>query len=258
MGGEESEQKHSNPEQPGGTAPIVVNGKYEKYKRYAREKIAEYFRYFWTWIQRFGEPLTVVTLLLFGATVGLYIATRDLVHDAENTAERQLRAYVGLKRDNNTVIKGVCPDCDLSRPVPAEGVETRNNFQILIKNFGQTPAYTADVCPGFIGVTLGANLSNADAEEVFQPCSGSGKGLIRVSTIWPGDERNIAVQMSKHMVEMLRGVRERKNDGYLIAKIRYVDIFDKSHGSFICYMASWDANSSMHIVGCDTGPRKDY
>jgi hypothetical protein len=46
------------------------------------------------WLTKFVEPLPIVTFLLFAATGALYLATRDLVHDAERTAEKQLRAWV--------------------------------------------------------------------------------------------------------------------------------------------------------------------
>ncbi len=97
MSGEESEQEHSKPENPEWSAPIIVNGKNETYKSYTCKKIANYSCLIWEWIKKFSEPITIVTLLLFGATVALYLATRDLVHDAQHTAERQLRPYVWVE-----------------------------------------------------------------------------------------------------------------------------------------------------------------
>jgi hypothetical protein len=46
------------------------------------------------WLLKFFEPMTVVTVLLFGATFGLYRATDNLVTDARIGTEKQLRAYV--------------------------------------------------------------------------------------------------------------------------------------------------------------------
>jgi predicted PurR-regulated permease PerM len=40
--------------------------------------------------------LVAFTALLAGSTLFLYLATRNLVEGAENTAQRQLRAYVGV------------------------------------------------------------------------------------------------------------------------------------------------------------------
>jgi hypothetical protein len=69
--------------------------------------------------------LVIVTFLLFGATIALWWSTRRLVRGAEQTAERQLRAYVfpieaGLKKLNI----GNVPE-----------------YRVIIKNTGQTPAY---------------------------------------------------------------------------------------------------------------------
>jgi hypothetical protein len=132
MSGEESKQKHSDPEQSIGSAPIVVNGKNKTHKSYACEKIAKYSCAAWVWIKNFGEPLTVVTLLLFGATVALYIATRDLITDTEHTAERQLRAYIGVE--------------------PIHMGKTHSGewaFQIAMRNYGQTPARAVQVNGGW-------------------------------------------------------------------------------------------------------------
>ena len=81
------------------------------------------------WLKQLREPLTVVTGLLFLATLALYCSTRDLVKGAERTAERQLCAFVFL---TGTGI-----------------IEKKNGKDILavahFKNFGQTPAYNMKI-----------------------------------------------------------------------------------------------------------------
>lgn len=75
-------------------------------------------------LAKFTGWLVFVTGLLFIATVGLYWATRDLVHDAEKTAERQLRAYL-------SVTGVIITNLEIGkRPVA----------QITLNNAGQTPA----------------------------------------------------------------------------------------------------------------------
>jgi hypothetical protein len=124
VSGEKSEEEQPEPVQPGRAAPIVAHGKDEAPKSYARTKIAQYLCSVWKWVQKFGEPLTVVTLLLFGATVALYLATRDLVHDAQHNAERQLRAYI------------------FPQELTVTGVELgkRPTAYMVVKNTGLTPA----------------------------------------------------------------------------------------------------------------------
>jgi hypothetical protein len=68
--------------------------------------------------------LVAVTSLLFFATLALWLATRRLVKGAEQTAERQLRAYVWAITENS-------PSLD------ADPFETRTH----INNAGATPAY---------------------------------------------------------------------------------------------------------------------
>jgi hypothetical protein len=70
--------------------------------------------------------LVTVTFLLFAATLALWWSTRRLVKSGENTAKRQLRAYIVA------TIKG----CDV--PETSDGIFT---FHLAIKNTGQTPAH---------------------------------------------------------------------------------------------------------------------
>jgi hypothetical protein len=65
------------------------------------------------------------TVLLFVATLGLWLATVRLVRSAEKTAERQLRAYVGITKATMSNF----------------GVGQILRMSMTIKNSGQTPAY---------------------------------------------------------------------------------------------------------------------
>lgn len=66
----------------------------------------------------------IVEIILAVATVLLWIATRDLVRGAEKTAERQLRAYIGIKEGHMAIKDG-----------------NKLSGIIVMKNSGQTPAY---------------------------------------------------------------------------------------------------------------------
>jgi hypothetical protein len=68
--------------------------------------------------------IALFTIILAFATGFLYVATRELVQGAEDTARRQLRAYVFL--DQMTIAD------PLGTP----------RISIRIKNFGSTPAYS--------------------------------------------------------------------------------------------------------------------
>jgi hypothetical protein len=64
--------------------PVVDPGAFRKRR----------FTQFFGWLSSHQFWLVVFTFLLFLATVGLVMATRNLVTDASKTAQRQLRAYV--------------------------------------------------------------------------------------------------------------------------------------------------------------------
>ena len=71
------------------------------------------------------EILVAFTAILAFSTIFLWVATRALVKSAERTAQRQLRAYVGVE---GVSIKKITAD---EKPF----------IVIKLKNFGQTPAY---------------------------------------------------------------------------------------------------------------------
>jgi hypothetical protein len=103
------------------------------------DQISAWTRSWWDHLLEFAEVhdtaivalgtvlLAAFTIVLAVATVFLWRATRDLVRDAQDKGERQLRAYVTL--DNGAVIQTV--------------VNNGPRFMVLVnlKNYGSTPAY---------------------------------------------------------------------------------------------------------------------
>jgi hypothetical protein len=74
---------------------------------------------------RKDEILVVFTVILAFSTIFLWVATRDLVSGADKNAGKQLRPYVFLSSAKISDVLGT----------PKIGIK--------IKNFGQTPAYSA-------------------------------------------------------------------------------------------------------------------
>ncbi len=76
--------------------------------------------------------IAAFTVILAFATAFLYIATRNLVEGADDTSQRQLRAYIGLHSADSTVYRF------------AEG-----GYAFIahaeLRNYGQTPAYDLTV-----------------------------------------------------------------------------------------------------------------
>lgn len=89
------------------------------------------------WAKLFADPVAVFTCLLFFATLALWWATRKLVLGAEDTARRQLRAYVTV------------PIVTIQDEKRQNGI-AKSFIHITIRNFGQTPAkhcsYWLDIC----------------------------------------------------------------------------------------------------------------
>lgn len=85
--------------------------------------------------------LVYTTVILVIATVLLWLATRRLFKEARNTAIQQLRAYIYIKH-----IQPHSEAVQLTR-IPA--------LRVVIKNFGQTPAYHLRVLSGTVVDVIG-------------------------------------------------------------------------------------------------------
>lgn len=89
--------------------------------------------------------LAVVTAALVFATIALWRATARLVKGAEDTAERQLRAYVGVSAASieNVVHQPalVSDYADFLDTAAGAGPRGRITVNLTLKNAGQTPAY---------------------------------------------------------------------------------------------------------------------
>lgn len=83
-----------------------------------------------------SDPMYLLTFFLAVATFGLWRSTHLLVTGAENTAKRQLRAYVFVSLADGEKLFLDENEC-LSAP-------------LIVKNYGQTPAYNLK-CSVFIG-----------------------------------------------------------------------------------------------------------
>jgi hypothetical protein len=142
--------------------------------------------------------LAIFTIVLAVATVFLWSATRELVQEARDTAERQLRAYAHTsfsKVDNLIAGNG-----DIV-------------FTIGLKNYGQTPAYK-------LSVSLRADLLPFPTRDLPAPSVESLSNL----TLGPGSEHTVTVRrdaLNQEEIADLAGSRAL----YVRGIIRYVDAF---------------------------------
>jgi uncharacterized protein len=157
----------------------------------------------WEWLKRFREPAIVVTLLLFGATLALYVATRELVVGAEDTAKKQLRAYVFI--DKASVV------------LDGRTFKTK----VDLKNYGQTPAYD---------VLVKARLETRNVGDVFNPEPTTPKEQDR-TIMGPGMTTNPRAELvvpsdNTSIIPALQS-KEPKAVIYLVGQAEYRDTFDR-------------------------------
>jgi hypothetical protein len=92
----------------------------------AKEEGTEFWPAIWGYKLKVSDTMLVAaTFLLFIATLGLWVATRHLVRDAERISERQLRAYIDGRASNISPFSTAIP--------------IRMTFRMT--NHGRTPAY---------------------------------------------------------------------------------------------------------------------
>jgi hypothetical protein len=152
------------------------------------------------------------TIIIAGFTVGLaiataflFFATRDLVKGADETAERQLRAYIGLHTSETTVY-------------PFE----KGGFAFIahaeLRNYGQTPAYD---------LTVRSNVKIDAPENVpFDDLPGLERGVPSIAFRDVGFHVNIGWPISE---EDKVALYERRKVFFFWGRVEYKDAFDKPH-----------------------------
>jgi hypothetical protein len=160
-------------------------------------------------------------------------ATETSVATMKATAERQLRAYVMI----DTIQPGVRGPLPYPMPIP---------YVITIKNFGQTPAYDAEV----------------DAEAGIEPIANErhlastprGPGKSSRMPIGPGGEIHITLTPPVLTQPAMDGLVNHTCALYVLGIIRYRDAFGKLHTTRFCQRRADDGHAMM---GCAHGNEAD-
>jgi len=185
-----------------------------------------------TYFKKFKNRVAFFTLIFVAIYTVVTWLQLVVVRDQER---RQLRAYVGLRRDNDSIVKIICMDCDglPSTPLPAFNMRGNRDIMFLkIKNFGTTPAYRPMLCVRVIAIPLKSDVTVEDAHSVFDDCD---KKNVTWSTIWPNEERPNRIVMDDETIENLWKSRTGQAEAVLIGFIRYLDVFNDIHHSYLCY-----------------------
>jgi hypothetical protein len=162
-----------------------------------------------------------LTGLLAVSTLGLWLATRKLVHGAEKTAERQLRAYITVKRCKTRLER---------RPSGGWGLA----WVPQIINAGQTPAYDVRVCT-MSDIRPDPLPPGTDLLKELEPGTGSRHTLGTGQSVWPLVYR----EMSDSELTDLKS-RAKGTAFYLWGTAVCRDIFRMERTTEFCYVADWD------------------
>ena len=188
------------------------------------------------WLVRLTAILAVATALLVIATGFLWNATKQLVGGAEDTAKRQLRAYVFVGE--------------------AEIIHAGTNMveaAIKIKNFGQTPAYD-------VTISTAAQAFNIPGDIAFAPTP-VGPDSSRF-VFGPGAEGRHSIPLHTLIgePEAMSGLKAGEGALYVYGEIRYRDTFRRQVGTRFRFViggtVGWPSDNRM--VVCQEGNEEDY
>jgi hypothetical protein len=166
---------------------------------------------------------------LFLATIALFFATRQLVKDAKETSERQLRAYVNLED---------LDPLDVNQRQP----ETVAYYGVF-RNFGLTPAYDVEVLVHQVVIPVGsAGLIG------FKSTEGT-HGTSR-TVLPPGGSVTVAIEAAPLTPVTAELMKAGSHQAFIMGRVRYRDAFGKERYSTLkcCRVAT-----SQQMLACRDG-----
>ncbi len=184
-----------------------------------------------------NSTIAVFTVVLALATIFLWTATRDLVHGAERTERRQLRAYVGVDR-----LSFECAGFDDKNYKPSDlttpGLVHQDFLVVKVRNYGQTPAYDVTVF-GYIAAT---NYPNRLPDDFFEKNDTDNISMAEVRvTLARFLLHKDQMEFSKHALPDITSLIEakaKKKQAYIFGRIYYRDIYGRPWRTKFCY--SWE------------------
>jgi len=145
--------------------------------------------------------------LLFFATMGLWYATARLVKGVDTTAQRQLRAYVGVQPRDFAFKRG-------------QNKAIHCSAKLTIKNTGQTPAYDVRSDADF-------RIAPERPKDEFKPLKGN--AVTFNSVIQPHSEIEGSVEKGLDISDVRNGDKL-----YLVGRITYRDAFGETRVTSYC------------------------
>lgn len=183
--------------------------------------------------EKLGDPHTataVFTALLFAATFFLWLATRSLVNDGKQNAERQLRAYL-------LVTKG-----EIGVP---EAIPDNTIINLTVRNFGNTPAYSTTIWADMV----------YDRDPLVGTLVGTRNPKVSTTIFGPGGRQTTSFyktslnESQKHAMAHHHGAAI-----YVFGEIRYTDAFGKKRCTkFRCVQRGGPEFRDKPMAFCDEG-----
>ena len=216
------------------TAPHAYrDGRPETTKENDHEKPKEPF-----WQRATDDPvaaftlvLTVLTAIMAGSSVFLWRSTERLVTGAEDSAQRQLRAYVNIA---GVAARNVT---DITKTI---------QYHIVIENTGRTPAYQVRMV--YTAELLEYPLSLYPAAEV--------SGYLSETIIGGGRDAETVFDAERPLRQNeVSALASGTKAIYVFGRIDYQDIFERGHWTRFRFMIGGPVlpRSDGPLAACDEG-----
>jgi hypothetical protein len=175
--------------------------------------------------------LTVITGLLALFTWKLWTETGRLVSGAEDTAKRQLRAYVGVDEISFNLPHILIPGWKAPDPLPPDGYVFEDFILITVRNFGATPAYELRVMANWqpikpFGAVVSPDFVFTDHAGPLRPSA---------SQVLDRDQTFPATIKVKDLTGF-QAAQNRIESLYVYGYVAYTDVYGRRWHRHFCYV----------------------
>jgi hypothetical protein len=186
--------------------------------------------------------IALFTVILAVSTWKLFSSTERLVTGADDTARRQLRAYLGVGAEDlafDTPGENDPKYVPFDPAKPVIGEIFKDFIAVKVRNFGQTPAHDVVV---FSYLYVGPPSSRPDAKVFVQD---ENKDTISAKDVRPFISRAVLQPQQSEIsksplndVGPLKKARDRVESIYVAGRIYYKDIYNRTWRTKFCY--AWE------------------
>jgi hypothetical protein len=180
--------------------------------------------------------------------------TDQLVKTGRDTAEQQLRAYVGIKGD--VLLR--CPSCNVGvfRPfTPSAEHIIDNVIKFKIQNGGQTPAYNVYIEDSFYYADDGDGLPKGFIYQIrprTQHLAGMSPSIENPrGTIGPKDLLPTIRPIEQDVMSNIVRSRSHEITLFYYGNIHYTDVFDKSRTTPFCFQYFPNIPENAQFPNCE-------